>query len=189
MSRQYACYWNAFFLKGQCLGKWPSPLAALLSEQPWPSAEMLLALCILIIVLSMWYPNSIRFCFYRPQRSCGKEMFLHLSVILFTGQGVWADTASGRQPPRQTTPSPPDIHPPWAYTLRRWLLQRTVRILPECILVVGRIFMEGSELTKFTQDMHSISGQFKSSVLVKKMIDGVFPYFLTILDKEKENAF
>ena len=26
--------------------------------------------------------------FYRPQRSCGKVMFLHLSVILFTGAGV-----------------------------------------------------------------------------------------------------
>ena len=25
--------------------------------------------------------------FYRPQRSCGKVMFLHLSVILFTGGG------------------------------------------------------------------------------------------------------
>ena len=25
---------------------------------------------------------------YRPQRSCGKVMFLHLSVILFTGSGV-----------------------------------------------------------------------------------------------------
>ena len=25
---------------------------------------------------------------YRPQRSCGKVMFLHLSVILFTGGGI-----------------------------------------------------------------------------------------------------
>ena len=42
--------------------------------------------------------------FYRPQRSCGKVMFLHLSVILFTGRGVchtspWADTTLGRHHP------------------------------------------------------------------------------------------
>ena len=50
------------------------------------------------------------FSCYRSQRSCGKVMFLHLSVILFGG--VW-----------QTHPS------------RRLPLQRTVRILLECILV------------------------------------------------------
>ena len=49
--------------------------------------------------------------YYRPQRSCGKVMFLHLSVILSRGgQGVchthpWADT------PWADTPSP------WADTL------------------------------------------------------------------------
>ena len=31
---------------------------------------------------------------YRPQRGYSKVMFLHLSVILFTGEGV-----SGRHPP------------------------------------------------------------------------------------------
>ena len=34
--------------------------------------------------------------FYRPQRSCGKVMFLHLSVILFTGGSLsgrpWTET-------------------------------------------------------------------------------------------------
>ena len=35
--------------------------------------------------------------FYRPQRSCGNVMFLHLSVILFTEGG--------------TSPNPPRIHP------------------------------------------------------------------------------
>ena len=29
--------------------------------------------------------NASALCNYRPQRSCGKVMFLHLSVILFTG--------------------------------------------------------------------------------------------------------
>ena len=28
------------------------------------------------------------FYFYRPERSCGKVMFLHVSVILFTGEGA-----------------------------------------------------------------------------------------------------
>ena len=38
--------------------------------------------------------------FYHPQRSCGKVMFLHLSVILFTG----ADTPMGSYPPPGKTP-------------------------------------------------------------------------------------
>ena len=85
---------------------------------------------------------------YRPQPSCGKVMFLHVSVILFAGGGwsgrqtpLWADipwqTPPGRHPLGQTplsrhTPPPPgrQIHP------RGGPLQRTVRILLECILVV-----------------------------------------------------
>ena len=75
--------------------------------------------------------------FYRPHGSCGKVMFLHLSVILFTGgvclcvQGMvytpQTDTPLGRHAPGQT--------PPWADTpppLRR-PLQQMVRILLECI--------------------------------------------------------
>ena len=47
--------------------------------------------------------------FYRPKHSCGKVMFLHLSVILSTG-GCMADTpwqTPNRQtpPPGQTLPS------------------------------------------------------------------------------------
>ena len=73
-----------------------------------------------------------------------KVMFLHLSVILFTGGCLpqcmlgytphgqtpplgrhppWADTLHGQTPPRQTPPS-------------RRLLLRTVRIQLECILVI-----------------------------------------------------
>ena len=51
--------------------------------------------------------------YYRPQRSCGKVMFLHLSVILFRGGCLpqymlgytpqadtpWADTTPDRHPP------------------------------------------------------------------------------------------
>ena len=48
-------------------------------------------------------------CYYRPQRSCGKVMFLHRSVILFTGGGVcpsacWNTTLLGRHRPWADTP-------------------------------------------------------------------------------------
>ena len=46
--------------------------------------------------------------FYRPQRSSGKVMFLHVSVILFT-------LGSGRQ-----TPPPADKHPRQADTPSPW---------------------------------------------------------------------
>ena len=59
------------------------------------------------------HPTRSTFHFYRPQRSCGKVMFLHLSVILFTGGGVWYDTpwadTPGKTPPGQT--HPPCRHP------------------------------------------------------------------------------
>ena len=58
------------------------------------------------------YSNAVYH--YRPQRSCGKVMFSHLPVSHSSGQ---------------TPLSPP---PP-----RRRLLQRTVRILLECILVIS----------------------------------------------------
>ena len=49
---------------------------------------------------------------YRPQHSCGKVMFLHLSVILFTPQ---ADTPPG-QTPLLGRQSPLSQAPPWADT-------------------------------------------------------------------------
>ena len=55
---------------------------------------------------------------YRPQRSCGKVMFLHLSVILFTG-GMCGQTPNGQTPSWADTPgqTPPlDRHPPQADT-------------------------------------------------------------------------
>ena len=103
--------------------------------------------------------------YYRPQRSCGKVMFLHLSVILFTGgrgcsvhagihtplvrhppgQTPWTEHPSLGWHPRQTPLAWAD-NPTWAGTpidrpspplpASRWLLLRTVRILLECILVL-----------------------------------------------------
>ena len=60
--------------------------------------------------LNIFYAN------YRPQRSCGKAMFLQASVILFTGGGLYPSMHWGRHPllgrhpigqtpPRQTPPT------------------------------------------------------------------------------------
>ena len=58
--------------------------------------------------------------FYLPQRSWGKVMFLHLSVILFTGGCLphpWTDTPPGRHPlGRHPQGRPPWADTPWADT-------------------------------------------------------------------------
>ena len=56
-------------------------------------------------------------------------MFLHLSVILFTGGGSASVHAGMPYPPGPDTPR--TRHPSI-----RWLLLRTVRTLLECILVI-----------------------------------------------------
>ena len=98
--------------------------------------------------------------FYRPQRSYGKVMFLYLSVILSTGECLLRCMLEYTHPPGRHTPHPLGSHPlpwadthpspadtnPWADTPprqtppSRWLLQWTVRILLECI-IVGGIFL------------------------------------------------
>ena len=65
----------------------------------------------------------LQYIYYRPQQSCAKVMFLHLSVILFTGgclpqcmlrytpplgRPPWPDTPPGRHPPGRP---PLDRHP------------------------------------------------------------------------------
>ena len=72
---------------------------------------------------------------YRPQRSWGKVMFSHVSVILFT-RGVSTTLPPGQTPPRQTPPwadTPPEQTPCSAC----WDMvnKRAVRILLECNLV------------------------------------------------------
>ena len=77
-------------------------------------------------------------CSYRPQRSCGKIMFLHLSVILSKGGGCLLHTPHGQTPHGQT-PLRAHTHtlgrhpPPSASwdTVNKW----AVHILLECILV------------------------------------------------------
>ena len=44
----------------------------------------------------------------------GKVIFLHLSVILFTGGSTWKGTPPGRYTPRQVRPQ--QVHPPGSYT-------------------------------------------------------------------------
>ena len=80
-----------------------------------------------------------------------KVMFLHLSVILFEGCGMYTPLHAGI-PPRQTPPAdipPLDRHPtgrepprqthppPRPRILQDTVNKRTVRILLECILVVS----------------------------------------------------
>ena len=52
------------------------------------------------------YDLFTRVCNYRPQQSWGKVMFLHVSVILFTGEvGTAAGTFPGQvHPPGQVDP-------------------------------------------------------------------------------------
>ena len=98
--------------------------------------------------------NSVSY-FYRPQRSCGKVMFLHLSVILFTGGWVSGRHPPprqtlpllGRHPPRQTPPPRADTNPPGRHlplgghpSPSRRPLQRTVRILLECTIASFNVF-------------------------------------------------
>ena len=66
--------------------------------------------------------SLILFSFYRPQRSCDKVMFLHLSVILFTGRladpplgrhAPWADTNQADNPRHTPWAATPGQTPPW----------------------------------------------------------------------------
>ena len=111
---------------------------------------------------SAFYPIMIVF-FYRPQRNCGKVMFLHLSVILFTGGvsaqgwylpgGVWADTPPGIQTLLGRHPLPSacwdthplpsvcwDIHPPTQCMLGYTPAQCTLGYTPpaQCMLGYGQ---------------------------------------------------
>ena len=88
-----------------------------------------------------------RLSFYRQQRSCDKVIFLHVSVILSkggAGRGL-SDNPLDRHPldkhsPGQTPPTPQGRP-----------LQRTVRILLECILVSILSMKSGHELNLLRQ--------------------------------------
>ena len=114
--------------------------------------------------ISNYFTN---YYYYRPQRSCGKVIFSQASFILSTEGGCLLQCMLGYKPPRQAppsedplgrTPRPREGHPPKStHTLQRThprrSLQRTVRILLECFLVINII------LTKDT--FHSEDEQIK----------------------------
>ena len=71
-----------------------------------------------------------------------KVIFLHLSVILFTG-GASASVHAGIPPPQSRPPGPhtphgppPGTRPPPGSRLQHTVYERPVRILLECILVI-----------------------------------------------------
>ena len=72
-----------------------------LSYFPFPKR-----ICYLTQLVILYSIYRHRNCFNRPQRSCGKVIFLHLSVILFTG-------GLGRHPPVRQSPGQT---PPWTNT-------------------------------------------------------------------------
>ena len=86
-------------------------------------------LCVLYLILNI-------LCFYRPQRSLGNVMFLHVFVILFTGgRGVSGSVHAGIHPPRSRQPPGADTRPPVQRMLGDTGNKRAVRILLQCILV------------------------------------------------------
>ena len=114
---------------------------ALLPFLQGPTPTVLTPRLVLVHYVGSWHSTEMPSC-YHPQCSCGKVMFLHLSVILFTRRGVCQTPAPGQTSPwqtpvRQTPPgqTPPRQTQPWADTPKRRLLLRAVRILLECILV------------------------------------------------------
>ena len=85
------------------------------------------------------HPTGMHSCFYHLQRSWGKVMFLHVSVILFTGGGVSASVHVGIHTPPRNRP-PPGADPPEQCMLGDTGNKRAVRILLQCILVFFSIF-------------------------------------------------
>ena len=86
----------------------------------------------------LWTWGGFWFCVhFRRQHSCGKVMFLHVSVILsaegMSGRHPLDGRPLGRHPPCQT---PPGQTPLDQADTPKWRpLQRTLRILLDCIFV------------------------------------------------------
>ena len=92
-SGRYASYWNAFLLV-QILffSFWQREIQA---------REILSGGTVLELLdhVGEWHLNLSEYTVnYRLQRSCGKVMFLHASVILSTGGGWQSDTHPSRHP-------------------------------------------------------------------------------------------
>ena len=98
---------------------------------------------------------------YRPQRSWSKVIFLHVSVILFTGgsvplhAGIHPPGTRGRHPPREQTLPLHEWTPPVQCMLGDTGSKWAVRFLLECRLVCY-FFLSScviiSDYTKFSSD-------------------------------------
>ena len=78
--------------------------------------------CSRLVYITRFSRSFCRVDFYRPQRTCGKVMFLHLCVILFTGGSLSRGVSvKGERVSVRETPLYGNV--------------RAVRILLECILV------------------------------------------------------
>ena len=146
-SERYASYWNAFLFSIVIMYFLNVDQTSRSTMGVWYQNNFLL----LQIYISVLYSHSQHIAvqcygqtcspyhlhFYRPQRSCGKVMFLHLSVILFTGGGGVCRTPSRQTPSQADTPLL-GKHTPPRQTPRpqRRPLQRPVHILLECILIL-----------------------------------------------------
>ena len=80
--------------------------------------------------------------------SCGKVMFLQVSVCLQVGR---CTLPLGRHPPGQTPPLPGQT-PPGRHPETRRPLQQTVRILLECILVMKHVRPASRQLASYWKD-------------------------------------
>ena len=103
---------------------------------------------------------------YRSQHSCGKVMFLHLSMILFTW-GYQADIPLGRQPPPPPGRHPSRVDTPSAQTSpgqTHPLLQQTVHILLECIYLLAPTKLgQGNIFTNVCQEFYPRGGVYLSA--------------------------
>ena len=83
------------------------------------------------MALEVYFSSEVPVCYYRPQRSCGNVIFLHLSVSHSVHREEVSATPPRQTPPGQTTPS-------LCSACWDMVNKRTVRILLECILVYNK---------------------------------------------------
>ena len=101
--------------------------------------------------------------FYNPQCSCGKVMFLHLSVSHSVHRGGQTPPLLGRHPVGR-----PPGRPPPSTTSRRLLL-RTVRILLKCILVIIYFYIARFPPDKTTLLRETDFGYITKAILPQRM--------------------
>ena len=130
-----------------------------------------------IVVVPQYDSKSCNNIYQLALRSKAAEvMFLHVSVILFTGGvgvtgGVWSHTPPRSQPspPVTHTPlvTPLPCHPP--LPLGIWSICQSVRILLECILVYNKYTFQWDTATRCDSWRASLC----TGVSVRRSLSGV----------------